>query len=207
MRIYHLLMATMLLSIVGFTSCGEKEVVTPDPDPIITLAEEEAAQLIYLREEEKLARDVYLYFDNKYNQQIFKNISASEQSHMDAILVLLGQYELEDPALSEEGVFSNEDLQTLYNALIKKGDSSLLDALQVGATIEDVDILDLQHAIDKTTQADIISVYEKLMCGSTNHMRGFTNWLQNNGGTYTPQFITQDEYDAIISSEHQNCNN
>ena len=45
--------------------------------------------LILMREEEKLARDVYLHSFDLYGVQIFSNISNAEQTHMDRILDLL----------------------------------------------------------------------------------------------------------------------
>jgi hypothetical protein len=210
-KIYSLLIATIVWAFIGFSSCNEKEeiipVPEPEPNPIVNLTGEEETNLLYLREEEKLARDVYLYFDAQYDQQIFKNISASEQAHMDQVLDLLEKYEIEDPALAEKGVFSNAEIQKLYDDLIEQGDSSLTAALEVGAIIEDVDIFDLQNGITSTDKEYIIEVYEKLMCGSKNHMRAFTKQLKNQGGTYTPQFISQEEYDGIISSQNQHCNN
>ncbi len=55
------------------------------------------SDLIQLREEEKLARDVYLYLYTHWNQWIFSNIAKSEQQHMDAVKGLLDKYDIEDP--------------------------------------------------------------------------------------------------------------
>ena len=51
----------------------------------VVLTDDETYWLTYMREEEKVARDVYLYLNEKWNVRIFKNIAASEQTHMDAI--------------------------------------------------------------------------------------------------------------------------
>lgn len=202
--IHEILIATVLFLLVGLTSCDKDEdTIIPDPTPVLT--EEEEHFLIYMREEEKLARDVYLYMYEKHDLNIFQNIASSEQVHTDLILELLIKYALEDPALPDTGKFSNNDLQGLYDSLIAQGDSTLLSALIVGATIEDVDILDLHHAIESTDKDDINDAYEKLMCGSRNHMRGFTNQLDDQDVTYSPQFITQAEYDDIINGEHEKC--
>ncbi len=63
---------------------------------ILTAAEEEG--LLFMREEEKLARDVYLVLFDKWGLRVFENIAESEQRHMDAVLYLLGKYGLDDPA-------------------------------------------------------------------------------------------------------------
>ena len=53
------------------------------------ITEEESEALIFMREEEKLARDIYISFYKTYGLRIFNNISKSEQQHMNAIKVLL----------------------------------------------------------------------------------------------------------------------
>jgi hypothetical protein len=160
-----------------------------------------------MREEEKLARDVYFYFYEKYDLNLFNNISSSEQQHMDAVLTLLNIYDIVDVALPQYGEFSDPDLQELYNTLITNGDVSLLNALKVGATIEDVDIKDLMDAMERTTNMDLVDTYEKLICGSRNHMRAFVGELENRGETYTPQFISQELFEEIINASHEHCGN
>lgn len=169
--------------------------------PKTALSDVELNGLVHMREEEKLARDVYTAMFNKYGVKIFSNIYASEQTHMDALLQLLNKYEIADPVGTNAlGVFKNEALQSLYNSLITQGNLSILDAYKVGATIEDLDLYDLKVEITKVDNADILLVYQMLSKGSRNHMRAFYSNLRNLNGTYVPQFITQSEFDAIINS-------
>jgi hypothetical protein len=115
--------------------------------------------------------------------------------------MLLNKYNLSDPVGSNAvGVFSNATLQTLYGQLVAKGNATLLDAYKVGATIEDLDIFDLTNALINIDNQDIRLVYENLNKGSRNHMRSFYKNIVNAGGTYSPQYITQVQFDAIISS-------
>jgi len=158
-----------------------------------------------LREEEKLARDVYLYAYDKYGLNIFTNIAQSEQRHMDRVLTILTTYNIDDPASTERGVFNNSTLQNLYNILTAKVDSSMLDALIVGATIEDLDIKDIEEFKTRTTKNDILDMYDNLTCGSRNHLRSYYSQILANGGTYTPQYISQDEFEAIINSSKEQC--
>lgn len=168
---------------------------------------DERATLSFMREEEKLARDVYIFLYNKWTLPIFNNISSSEQSHMDAIVQLLNKYNLPDPVGSNGyGIFSNPLLQNLYTQLTTQGSVSLLDALKAGATIEDLDIYDLKLSLTKVDNQDIILVYNNLMKGSRNHLRSFYSNIINAGGTYTPQYITQAEFDAIINSPMETGN-
>ena len=172
-------------------------------EDIFSATNSDTLGLLFMREEEKLARDVYDYLYEKWNSIIFDNISNSEQVHMDRVLDLINLYGLEDPALREAGVFANEDLQNLYNDLIVIGDSSLIYALIVGATIEEVDIIDLQDYIDSTEDENIQCIYGNLMKGSRNHLRAFYNKLEWMGVTYTPQFLSEDEFYSIVNAPHE----
>ncbi len=171
-----------------------------------TLTEQEKSDLIFLRQEEKLAHDVYVYAYQKYAHFLFNNISNSEQTHIDNMTGLLSKYNVVDPAADlTNGVFADNNLQVLYNQLIAKVDISLIDALEVGATIEDLDISDIQRFYANTNQSDILRVYDLLTCGSKNHLRGFTGQLKPLGATYSPQFLTTSDYQNIISGSHENC--
>ncbi|NMD24562.1 MAG: DUF2202 domain-containing protein [Actinobacteria bacterium] len=174
-----------------------------DALPKATLTADERAGLLRMREEEKLAHDVYVALDAKWNLQVFDNIAGAEQTHGDAVKLLLDRYGIADPAAGEAvGTFSNPELQTLYTSLVEQGSTSLVSALTVGATIEDLDLADLQAR--PTTTPDIALGYSNLERGSRNHMRAFTMQLSRNGATYTPTHITQAAYDAIVagSMEH-----
>ncbi len=165
------------------------------------LSTEELNSLAFMREEEKLARDVYIALHNKWGVNIFSNISNSEQTHMDALLMLLNKYSIADPVGSNgAGVFKNSTLQTLYTQLVNQGNVSVLDAYKVGATIEDLDIFDLKNALLQNDNQDIKLVYDMLTKGSRNHLRSFYKNILNAGGSYTPQYISQTEFDSIINS-------
>ncbi len=166
------------------------------------LTEVEAEGLIFMREEEKLARDVYLTLSDQWDIPIFQNIARSEKTHTNAIKNLLDTYGLDDPMVNEKiGVFINPDLQALNDQLVVQGSQSLSDAHKVGVAIEEIDILDLEEYIAQTNHADIQLVYENLLKGSRNHLRAFVNTLQRQTGeTYQPQYLSQEVYDAIIGS-------
>jgi hypothetical protein len=164
------------------------------------LNEVDKEALIFMREEEKLAHDVYLVMYELWGIPIFQNISGSEQSHTEAVKTLLDSYNVPDPASDERGVFTNPDLQVLYDDLVAQGSQSLSDALLVGAAIEEIDILDLQERLGQTSNADIENVFTNLLKGSSNHLRAFTSTLMTQTGeTYQPQFMSIDAYQAIIA--------
>jgi hypothetical protein len=142
-----------------------------------TLTAQEAGTLSYMREVEKLARDVYMEMYEKWGTNIFANIATSEQRHMDALLQLLVKYGLPDPALGA-GVFSDgSNLQGLYDELVDYGRQSRTAAMEVGVMIENFDIDDLQKAISETNKTDLLNVYGNLLGGSEMHLAAFTSHL------------------------------
>lgn len=169
--------------------------------PIENLSQEEKDGLIMMREEEKLAHDVYITLYEKWQNNIFRNIASSESTHTDAVRYLIERYKLEDPTKDNTvGVFSNPTFSKLYKDLVEKGNNSLSDALLVGATIEDLDIKDLQDLITKTNNQDILVVYDNLSRGSRNHLRAFSKQLSKLGMSYSAQYLTQEQINNIISS-------
>ncbi|MCG8486352.1 MAG: DUF2202 domain-containing protein [Candidatus Thiodiazotropha sp.] len=159
----------------------------------------EAQHLLLLREEEKVARDVYDLLYQQWGLYVFSNIASAEQRHMDSVLVQLQRYGLVDPAL-QPGVFGNQELQQLYDSLIMQGVISEMDALLTGALIEEVDMQDLHEMIDATDNSGLISLYEKLLCGSRNHLRAFVRQIESRGMVYQAQVMDQAAVDQIVDS-------
>jgi len=154
---------------------GLSELQKPVPSGVLT--DDERAGLIFMREEEKLARDVYITMYGKWGYAIFNNIAKSEQTHMDAILKQLNKYAVPDPVTSNEvGVFTDVALQALYTTLVEKGSASGAEALAVGVDIETKDIADIQTQIDSVvTKSDIFRVYSHLLKASEQHLQAFTS--------------------------------
>ena len=166
------------------------------------LSREEIEGLIFMREEEKLAKDVYLGLYELWGIPIFQNIANSEQNHTDAVKKLLDTFGIEDPTdTSPTGVFMNEELQNLYDDLMSLGSQSVGEALKVGGAIEEIDILDLKEYLEITRNESIRRVYENLLRGSENHLRAFvSNYERQTNVIYQPQYMDLEDYDAILSS-------
>ncbi|MCA9643134.1 MAG: DUF2202 domain-containing protein [Myxococcales bacterium] len=169
------------------------------------LSEREMADLFHMREEEKLARDVYLTLADRWSLRVHENISGSEQRHMDAVKVLLDRYELRDPVgANPRGVFEDESLQKLHDELVAQGLASIEASLRVGCAIEELDIKDLQEAMAASDNQDILNVYGHLLRGSENHLRAFTGALESSAGQiYEPKYLDSGSYGAILSAAHQ----
>lgn len=171
------------------------------------LSADEIAGLMFMREEEKLAHDVYVALYEKWGHNVFYQISLSEATHTAAILGLIESHDLDDPVDDNPpGVFENDDLQALYNQLVAMGQPSLIDALKVGCLIEEKDIKDINDkkalVID---EPDIVTVYDNLLCGSRNHLRAFNDTLIGLGVQYVPTVISQEEWNAIANAVSETC--
>ena len=197
-----LALITLAITVTILGSCSDDETSATETG---ILSQQEEEDLKFSREEEKLARDVYLFSYDKYGNSIFNNISKSEQQHMDQVLILLNDYQISDPASSERGVFSNQELQNLYNELTTKSNTSLVDAFVVGAIIEDLDINDLNMLESRTTKSDLLNVYASLECGSRNHLRSYIGQLELNNVGYSPEFISTADFNEIINSTKEQC--
>jgi len=176
-----------------------------DALPLDGLSSAESDGLVFMREEEKLAYDVYIYLFDLWGSKVFDNIANSELTHTDAMLTLLVRYNITDPVGSNAaGVFVDTSLQDLYDTLTAQGTASLIDALIVGAIIEEVDIIDIQALVDALEgNEDIALVYESLLKGSRNHLRAFVSNLENKGEIYQPQYLSQEVYDAIMNADFE----
>ncbi len=141
------------------------------------LTQEQIDDLVFMYEEEKVARDAYTVLGDIWGTSVFRNIQRAEIKHMASVKSLLVKYGIEVPMLSDEvGVFENIKLQEEYDKLAESGEQSLKNALEVGVSIEVMDIQDLQDRMIGAPD-DIIRVYEKLLRGSENHLRAFNRQL------------------------------
>jgi len=163
-----------------------------------TLAKAEIAGLMEMREEEKLAREVYLFLNAKYNYRVFANIAKSENAHTSAVLYIMKGFGLTDTSPVAATEFNNLMFTDLYAQLTKKGSASLVEALKVGAFIEERDIADLQRHLAETKNPTVAKVYGNLLRASKFHLKAFTNVLKIQGGTYTPTVLSLEEYNKIL---------
>lgn len=172
---------------------------TAAQQPVLTT--DEKAGILFMREEEKLARDIYDSMFIKWNTNPFENIRLSERVHMQEMKELIDVYKLVDPVektKDKPGSFENTTLKKYYDELIKKGSSSFVEALKAGAFIEEIDLRDLESAKSKTTNTTIITAYDYLIMGSENHLRAFYRRLKNSGVNYEPVILSIAAFKKII---------
>jgi len=190
----------------------------------VVLDYNEQTHLIFMREEEKLARDVYLTLGTMYpDSVIFGNIDDSEQTHTTAVKAMIEKYGLEDPNTNDNiGAFTGEDygwyFTEKFNLLVERASISELEALYVGAFIEELDMMDINqcpgvivetdNGIDDvsecgriyTDNSDVINLYASLLDGSDSHLAGYVKNIEKyiGEGNYQAQVLTQEQVDEIL---------
>ncbi len=211
---------SLLLGSVAFAAAGGGGGATLDAA--------EQTHLTFMREEEKLARDVYLTLASWYPAQpVFNTIGTqSEQTHTDTMRDKLAQFNLPDPNPTANdlptsiGVFTGTDYGAYFNEkfqqLTERGAISELEALYVGAFIEELDMHDIVLCpqaivalkglaedgcgLTYTDANALINSYSSLVDGSENHLRSFVGQIEAVIGTgnYQAQYLSQAEVDTIL---------
>lgn len=149
------------------------------------LSETQISTLLFMREEEKLAMDLYDVLFATWGDPVFEKISGSESRHTGTIESFLEANAIPDPALDEVGVFTDPTLQLLYDDLVAQGSISLLEAYRVGALIEETDMVDLQSAIEAVDHAALENIYSNLMEASSHHLDAFIQKIEEQGESYS----------------------
>ena len=203
-----------MILVTWLGACGNTGGTTAaDPGLSTPLTMDEANGLKYMREEEELARDLYMTIFNNKGLTVFQSISLnSEVAHAQSMLNLLNTYSVADPSTGSPTTYSDPALQTLFNDLLATSTgagATDVDALMVGALVEEVDIADInkEKALVQPVHALIIQTYDNLLCGSRNHLRSFVGQIELITGTaYTPQVpALAVEVNAILAGAPEQC--
>lgn len=183
----------VLAVVAGFSGVSSAQTTEITP--------QEAESISYMRQEERLARDVYVRLGERWGGQPFSNITRAEEQHMNAVSDLLTRFKVDDPVAGlKEGQFKDAKLTELYGTLVQKGIATRVEALKVGALIEEMDIADLNNRLHIVKNGQIRTVLENLARGSRNHLRAFAKALKRAGGNYKSKHLTQAEFDKIANS-------
>jgi len=143
-----------------------------------SLTETEIADILFMREEEQLAHDLYVRWAEMYPIPVFSNIAASETTHAGEVQLLIDRYGLLDHRIGNASAgYSEPRIQLLYATLAAQGDASQTGALEASLAVEERDIADLDRTLANTTRADIIQVYSNLRSGAENHKSAFLRQL------------------------------
>ncbi len=153
-------------------------VLTTLADGSLSLTAESAAGLIYMIEEEKMARDLYDAFAEQTGSVVFDRISNSEQKHFDSLLLVAQKAGIDVSAVTSNaaGIFTNASIQSMYNDLFAQGSISLDAAYEVGVLVEQADIADLQQYSADASIGIVGTVYAHLEAGSEHHLAAFSQY-------------------------------
>ena len=179
---------------LGARSDPERQVIGL---PAAALDDTQKAMLVYMWNEEKLAKDVYLALNALNPQQTLHTIAThSEAQHQSAMAALLEKYNLNllaplDSTLGYSqaaldavpaGQYTLDSLQSLYNTLYSVGSASARSSLEVGCMVEVTDINDLDRDLALVSAVpDVRTVFENLRAGSYNHYWAFDQALRSLG--------------------------
>ena len=200
MKTLKTLSLVLLIAIFSFNANAQKPCLQQET-PKEPISQVEIDHLKHMADEEKLAGDVYKTLYETWNLRIFDNISRAEDHHQGIVVGMLTKYDIKFEQSTERGKYNDPKMEQLYTDLVAEGKKSLVDALKVGAKVEDLDIFDLNSAIENDVDSDdITAVFTNIRQGSYHHMKAFTNQLKRFDETYTPQFLTQKQLDEILSN-------
>lgn len=166
--------------------------------------------LIYTMQEEKVANNFYTAMQSLYGINVFENISKAETMHMKHVKTLLDDFGIDNPVTGKyeaAGSFMDAGLEKIYNDMISNGNTSVTDALKESAKFEEMDIRDLKAFVESTQNTSIESTLNMLINASGNHLRAFVKNLKTRGIDYTPQYLSQEEFNGIISSSGKSRGN
>jgi hypothetical protein len=150
--------------------------------PTAPATQDEIRIMKAMREEEKLARDVYRFLAERWKVAVFSRIAEAEQQHFTTMGTMLTRYGVTDPVVTDTaGVFADERFTKLYAELTAKGVVSLKDALEVGVLVEKTDIADLEASLPITAKLDLKRVLTNLMMASHSHLEAFEFNLEISG--------------------------
>lgn len=148
---------------------------SPSPSASATVSSSLAAEIAFMREEERMARDLYAALAEAHDGATpMSRITTSEQRHFDAVGRLITTFGLTDPSTGRApGTYAYDELTTLYASLYEQGKASLDGAYAAGVAVETTDIADLQDAIAASDNATVDQVFSNLLRASEQHLRAF----------------------------------
>lgn len=183
---------------------GMSSFVTPNICPILDvtnpLTADEIEFLFAMREDEKVAIDLYTAFATQYPTATqFSRIAAAEATHIAVAETVLGYYEVTYPALGAAGVFADAERQAQYQELLAKA-TTLQAAFEAMATLEEENIAAYKAVEANITNANLKLIVSNMIKASSNHLKAAVRQLTALGVTYTPAYLDQATFYNIINS-------
>jgi len=170
------------------------------------LGADEQRDLQRIREQRKLARDLYWDLAKHWGSLVLVRLGAAEQAHLNALDTLLDHYDLSDPvagpAVGESG---DPKFHALHAQIVEVGHRSEMAASQAGLLVEEMSLSDLAAARARTRRPEIAAVYDDLLRDSRNHLRALFRQMQRFEGEYVPQSLSLSDFEAIVWTQPEPC--
>jgi hypothetical protein len=186
---------------------GEAQEAPPGPprSPNAPLGESDRRTLLYVSEQEKLARDLYASLSETWRLDVFHTTSGSEDIHADALRTLLARYRLPDPSQGlGRGEFTSVDLAERYDDLIARGRFSPVEALKAAASVEELEIQDIGSRLRRVQAPELQNVLENVVASDKHHLRSLVVALRRLGHTYAPSRLPREQFDTILDEQALN---
>ena len=212
-----LVVVVMALTMVGVTMACDNPppAVTPTGNPFDDIepdqvdlgratntnappTDAEKASLIYAREEQKVARDLYQQLGEKWLSPVLASNAQAEQKHFDAVKTLLDRFGMTDPARPAAGQFTDPVLQKMYASLLERGGRSLVEAFNAAAYMEEAEIGDTGKFVEYANRLDIIRGLGTVYAEDRSHLRAYVAELKKLGVDYQPQLLSRSDFDNLM---------
>ncbi|QXO95341.1 DUF2202 domain-containing protein [Methanospirillum purgamenti] len=100
---------------------GNQNSILPEPQDY-NLSDIERSDLLFMRQEEQMAHDLYMVWYEKYSIPIFRNIADAETSHASEVQFLLDRYQVPSDMIGNLSYgYNNPEIQALADALAVGG--------------------------------------------------------------------------------------
>lgn len=200
--IWRLMAAAALMLICGLASASPPhQPATGHHPPSATPSPDEQETLRFLLEQRRLVRDIYRHLHGAWEIPAFADLAGAEQRGIGELQRLHRQLRLRHlPADGEPGIFADPALGQLYRRLLTQGLFDIREALELGALIEEMSIIDLRDAIDESRSHRLDQIYIALLGNAYAHLRAIHRQLARSGVDYQPRLLPREGLEAILNN-------
>jgi len=168
--------------------------------PVGPLTLDEVNSVFFTLEGQKLQRDYQAGMAELWDNAVFREASENASLRMEAVALLLPRFGLAPPS-DVRGVFRDPHLAELYAQFSEYGSASEAGAIEMGAELSELNILDLQTHLDAATKEDMRLVYWHVLEASGVQLWASARAVERFGGaSYEPRFLSALSFGQIMDS-------
>ncbi|MEO8513275.1 MAG: DUF2202 domain-containing protein [Ignavibacteria bacterium] len=151
-----------------------------------------------LYQEEKMAYDLYGEFYERWSLSVFSKVQQREAKHVWCVERIMDNYGFKYKSNTKAGLYSDKEIQKIYDELSVNGCISDLAALEAAAFIKEKYIYELRESIRYQEDEYIVKVIFLMESAAQSHLRAFVNSIRLSGSDYNPVFLSEDEFSHIM---------